>query len=445
MNSFSFQSWATSLLLSICVVQCFATVNSESEYIGSPASRIRHVFLIVLENKDFTDTFGTSIQDPYLRETLVPQGALLTQYFGTGHFSLDNYIALLSGQAPTQDTAKDCASDSATDAANYNDVQEIGKTADGQVIARSGCIYPMHVKTLVNQLAVAGFTWKAYMEDMGNNPARESTTCGHPRIGLGSDRTMSAEPPSASVPLGDAYTTRHNPFMYFHSVINSPDCRRGVVNLEHLQGDLSHVDTTPNFSFITPNLCHDGHDGAGTGAPGTRCANGESGGLASADAFLKVWVPRILHSSAYQKDGLLIITFDEGNYAVTERKDASGSQTIVEVTFPGAACCGQQPGPNLGGLWPGMLVPTDTPSRLVRVVVNGYGGDRIGALLLSPFIRRGSTSDTPYNHYALLRSLEEIFGLPDHLGYAADNPKRGYRLNILGTDGRIFSPGGSGN
>ena len=56
--------------------------------------------MIVLENKNYSDTFGTSTQDPYLQKTLVPMGALLSQYYGTGHVSLDNYISMISGQAP---------------------------------------------------------------------------------------------------------------------------------------------------------------------------------------------------------------------------------------------------------------------------------------------------------------------------------------------------------
>ncbi len=47
----------------------------------------------------------------------------------------------------------------------------------------------------------------------------------------------------------------------------------------------------------------------------------------------------------------------------------------------------------------------------------GPGGGRIGAVLLSPYIRPGTVSTRPYNHYALLRSVEDIFGL-DHLGFA---------------------------
>jgi hypothetical protein len=38
-------------------------------------------------------------------------------------------------------------------------------------------------------------------------------------------------------------------------------------------------------------------------------------------------------------------------------------------------------------------------------------------VLLSRFIRPGTVTDVPYNHYSFLRSVEDIFGLP-HLGYA---------------------------
>jgi phospholipase C len=59
---------------------------------------VKHVFLIILENKTFSNTFGTSTQDPYLQKTLVRMGGLLTQYYGSSHVSLDNYISIIRGQ-----------------------------------------------------------------------------------------------------------------------------------------------------------------------------------------------------------------------------------------------------------------------------------------------------------------------------------------------------------
>ena len=68
--------------------------------------------------------------------------------------------------------------------------------------------------TLANQLNADGLTWKGYEEDMGNIPTRESATCGHPTVG-GSDGTSTAV-------AGDGYASRHDPFVYFHSIIDTP-------------------------------------------------------------------------------------------------------------------------------------------------------------------------------------------------------------------------------
>ncbi|HEY2419697.1 MAG TPA: alkaline phosphatase family protein [Steroidobacteraceae bacterium] len=406
--------------------------------VSTAAARIRHVLVIVLENKSFDNTFGDSTQDPYLRNTLVPMGALLTQYYGTGHVSLDNYISMISGQAPTPDTEEDCLPGLNAGATNYNDVVQTGTTPDGQVIASGGCIYPAGVKTLADQFSAKGLRWRGYMQDMGNDPAREPKVCGHPPIGIGTDRASAAEAPSSAVPSGDAYATRHNPFMYFHSIIDSSSCATNVVNLEQLSADLADIARTPNFAFITPNLCDDGHDGSGTGAEGTTCANGKPGGLTSADAFLKRWVPIILASPAYQRDGLLIITFDESNYTQSVHDNPSTGQTIIDITFTGSTCCGQLPGPNIRANRPGRLKVVNTATKVVNIVFDGYGGDRIGAVLLSPFVMPGSRSSVAYNHYSLLKSLEDIFGLGTHLGYAADNPRTGYHLDTIGEDVSVF-------
>lgn len=398
------------------------------------AADIKHVFVIVLENKSYSDTFGSSTQDPYLQQTLVPEGALLTQYYGTGHVSLDNYISMVSGQASTTDTQFDCLPQSSGLSGQYIDVVQTGTTPDGQVIASGGCVYPASVKSLPNQLDAVGLTWKGYMEDMGNDPSREAATCGHPPLN-GTDLTNAAEAPSSAVPDGDQYATRHDPFMYFHSIIDSSECDSNVVNLKKLDTDLQTVATTPNFSFITPNLCNDGHDGDGTGAAGKGCVNGDPGGLTSADNFLKTWVPKIMASPAYQQDGLIVITFDEGNYTLQSSTDPSSGQQTINIVFEGQRCCDQQPGPNITRPLTENLV--NTSSMVENIVYKDFGGDQIGAVLLSPFIKPGSTSSIAYNHYSLLRSLEDIYGV-SHLGYAADIPSINYTLQTIGDDSNVF-------
>ena len=318
----------------------------------------QHVFVIVLENQDADTTFGPASPAPYLAHTLPAQGAFVPNYYGIGHNSLDNYLAMVSGQAPTTATQGDCPV--------FTDVLPGLPAPDGQVTGQ-GCVYPASVKTVAEQLEARGLAWKGYMEDMGNDPARDNgTTCAHPAIGT-PDRTQQA---SAT----DQYATRHNPFVYFHAIIDRPACAQRDVPLSGLSGDLASAKTTPNLSFIVPDLCHDGHDAT--------CADGGPGGLAAADAFLREWVPRITGSAAYRRDGLLAIVFDEAE------NDSS-------------ACCGELPGPN-----------TPQPG------IDGPGGGRTGAVLLSPAITPGTTLTPAYNHYSLLRSLEDWFGLAA-LGYAS--------------------------
>lgn len=358
---------------------------------------IDHVFVIVLENQGYAATFGPGSRAPYLGRTLARRGVLLTQYYATGHFSLDNYLAMLSGQAATPETRDDCET--------FVEFVSTGTTPDGQAIGR-GCVYPASVKTLPDQLDALHRTWRGYMEDMGNDPARDARSCAHPALGA-VDPTQAAEAPSARVPAGDQYAVRHNPFVYFHSIIDSPACAANVVNLEQLRRDLAARRSTPNFAFISPNLCHDGHD-----AP---CRNGEAGGLASADAFLRDWVPRILASPAYRHGGLLVITFDEGE-AEVEPKPGGGKL----VTYAGEKCCQQRPGPNLAPF------PQTAQDGEDTVRFEDYGGDRVGAVLLSPFLKGGVLSKTPFNHYSLLKTLEDLFGTDGHLGYAGQPGLAGF-------------------
>lgn len=210
---------------------------------ASAAPPIRHVWVIVLENKGYATTFGPQTAAPYLARDLPAQGALLTQYYGIGHVSNDNYIAMVSGQAPNPQSQSDCQ--------QYTDFLPGTIGPNGQAIGQ-GCIFPNSVKTVADQLSAKGLTWRGYMGDMGNDPSRESATCGHPAVGS-TDKTQTAT-------ATDGYATRHDPFVYFHSVIDSPVCATNVVSLTPLASDLATEQTTPNFSFISPSLCDDGHD-----------------------------------------------------------------------------------------------------------------------------------------------------------------------------------------
>ena len=332
---------------------------------------IKHVWVIELENEGYTQSFGNPSADPYLAKTLPSMGALLKQYYAIGHDSLDNYNAQVTGQAPDTQTQNDCGVWTVFKPANH--IQKPFNQLVG-----NGCVYPKSIPTLGNQLSGAHLSWAAYLQDMGNSPARDHTTmtkqgpaCGHPVVGK-ADHTEGAT-------AADQYASRHEGFMYFESVIsNRAFCEAHILSFQPLLKDLSKASTTPAFSWLSPNLCMDGHD-----AP---CADGDPGGLTEINGFLQIWVPQILNSPAYKQGGLLLVTFDEGSTS--------------------SACCGETSG------------KSPSHPNVAKPGINGPGGGLVGLVALSPFIKPRTVSTVKYNHYSMLRTIEDIFGL-SHLGDAA--------------------------
>ena len=179
---------------------------------GTPVGGIKHVWLIILENKSYDETFTGLNQNSYLWQTLPQQGALLTNYYGTGHFSMDNYISLVSGQGPSYGVQDDCSTtanmtnansgiitngtvgtgtdtDGTTDGSgtNTNPPNPTGSANGnyGQLLVHggvdatlnnNGCVYPTDVATLFNQYNAAGVSWKAYAQDLGGAQPVGSTT-----------------------------------------------------------------------------------------------------------------------------------------------------------------------------------------------------------------------------------------------------------------------------
>jgi len=346
-------------------------------------SQIKHVWVIDLENKGYTQSFGQPSADPYLARTLRSEGALLTNYFAIGHNSAANYIAQISGQAPNLLTQVDCPL--------WVPLPDVTVSPYHQILGpEGGCVFPDSAQTLGNQLSSAKLSWKAYLEDMGNDPARDRTVstaqgpaCGHPGT-FGIDHTQNAE-------KTDQFSVRHDGFMFFRSVTaNAAYCAAHVLSLRPLAADLSAAAKTPAFSWISPNMCDDGHD-----AP---CVTGAPGGLTQIDKFLARWVPAIMASPAYRVGGLILITFDEGN--------------------TDAACCGESSGFNSSH--PNTPLPG----------LGGPGGGDVGMVALSPFIKPGTVSKVAYNHYSMLRTVEDIFGL-SHLGDAAMAAVKSFGLDVF--------------
>ncbi len=311
------------------------------------AGRIKHVFVLTLSSPGYEETFGEQSQMPYLSETLRPQGELLSRYSLLDREALPNYIAAASGQPPNRLTRSGCPV--------YKEFSNGAKLDSKGRVVGVGCVYPVDALSLGDQFSSGGYVWHAYMEDMANEfgPAN----CVHP------------DSNGPNKPERGGYSANRNPFVYFHSLLDLGDCAINDVPLTDLRADIRKVDTTPNYSFISPNLCNVGVAG--------QCADGQPDGAAAADAFLQTWVPKITKSPAFKKDGLLVITFGD-------------------VDSPAG---------------------TKDPTR-------------VGALLLSPFVSTKTTLGARLDPYALLRTTEDLFGLA-HLAEAGSAKTKSFAAPLL--------------
>jgi len=422
-----------------------ATATPDESADGTPV--IKHVFLILLSGQGYDQAFGPKSAAKYLTGTLVEKGELIPDYYAVTQGELANEIALVSGQGPTHATAADCPT--------YADVTPGTAGADGQV-AGDGCVYPPATQTLADQLAAKKLTWKAYVEDVGaGSAAGDTPSCRHPAPG--------AADGEASPRSGDGYVTWRNPFVYFHSLLDGGSCVSDDVGLDQLAFDVASPDSTPSFSLIVPNRCHDGST--------TPCAPGAPAGMAAADAFLKTTVTQIMGSKGYADDGLIAITSAQApqtgaaadsssccnqpsypNLAVSataaaavETPTATATATPTETPTPTptatatatatptatptptptatpaptdtpAPTPGATPAPSATAA---PASPAATPTATPGSAAPSPGGGKVGLLLISSAVKAGSSVDVGmFNHYSLLASIEDIFGL-SHLGYAA--------------------------
>lgn len=418
---------------------------------GNGPKRPGHVWTIILENKSYEATFTGLNQNSYLWKTLPGYGELLRQYYGTGHYSLDNYISAVSGQSPAPDNMDDCP--------QYKDITPGTAAADGQTLAPHGCVYPKRVKTLFNQLDDRHVPWKVYAQDMGNDDKRELPyQCGIPGNPAGSG----VPDPGGATPK-DQYVAKHNPAVWFHSVIDNPkDCARvvplngrpaqaGHSALTGLAQDLKKESTTPRFNWITPNNCSDAHDATCKGDNLSGDPKNHQGGLYAADKFLEKVVPQIMSSPAFQHDGMIQIIFDEAVPPYKMYGDSIGDytgnadpklNTPTDTAQSIVACCNELPGPN-----------TAQPGHQLYGQDTTPGGGITGSVVISRFVRPGSISDQPYNHYSWLRSMEDLFDIRHggtdghgHLGYAAADGLRPFGADVYNNpSGRALPPAPSGS
>ena len=304
----------------------------------------KHVVVLTEENEAAATTFAPDSPAVFLK-SLRGRGVFIPNYYGVGHASLDNYIAMVSGQVLQPATAADCGG-----------------------LSLYICVQlqtPQGGRSYADQLEQSHQSWKSYQDGT-------TTPCFHAHYAAGD---MSPDPyQGASTTGARNYADRHNPFIYFADVIgNQSRCEAHQRPFSDLSKDLAN-NSLPAFSFITPDTCNDGHDNP--------CAGRNVGGLTTADAFLKANVPALIDYLAAH-DGLLIVNFDEGGTPSSAQDAATNPRDYT------CASCAS------GGI-----------------------GGRTGAILISPRLPQGTTVTASYDHYSLLRTLEDAFGITEHLGRA---------------------------
>lgn len=312
-----------------------------------PLPEVKHLFVIMLGENGFEESFGPTSPAPYLAKTLPEQGELLTNYYGVAKGKLANQVALLSGQGPTEELAAECPSPTPVDITPGTiraDTEATTKQVEG-----NGCVFPAAVETLPGQLEEKKLEWKAYVQE---------AVPGTP------------DPPYCARPFG-----------LFHSILDDPECVGHVPGLPQLAKDLKAEKTTPTLSYILPNRCHEGSV--------EPCAEGQPTGPVAAEPFLKEVVPEIVASKAYKEGGLLVIT------------SAQAPQT--GATPDASACCGNPEYPNLAPL------PAEVPVEGVKKT--GGGGRVGLLLLSSFVKPGTVNETTVANHFTLLLTIEELFEL----------------------------------
>jgi phospholipase C len=222
---------------------------------------------------------------------------------------------------------------------------------------------------IVDQLEAARISWTAYMESM-------------PSVGF----LGAYYPPDENQAF---YVARHNPFLLYADVRNNPERLQHDVPLTQLDADLA-AGKLAQFVWISPNVCRDMH-GSPDECPFTNDAKLRMDG----DAFVGEWVAKIVASPAWTKNSVIFVMTDETDF---NGNPATGGWLSA------AACC-------------------NSPVVLKGATFFPAGGQYGGGL--SPFVaigdpvKPGYISQTPLNHYAVLRTIEESFGMP-LLGMASD-------------------------
>jgi phosphatidylinositol-3-phosphatase len=336
---------------------------------GGDGSSVKRIFVIMLENHSQSTVIGDT-NAPFISSLASTYGEA-TNYYGVTHPSQPNYVAAITGQLDITRMNDN--------AANHYD-------------------WP----NLVDQLESHGRTWGAYMDTL---PYTGYTGAIYP------DAT--AFPPSGAA----LYTNKHNPFVLMDDIRSNPGRLAQIKPYTDLASDLNSPNA-PDFVWISPNQCNDMHGGVYSTVPGhaeTPCPYGntvddanDSALKAKADAFVAGAVGTIRSSRAWSGNSVIMILTDEADF--------DGSATSTDLWADVSGCC-DSPGYGSAPGLPEGYVLVDNGSH---PWTGPFGGGKVPAIVVTRNGPTGAVDATPYNHYSLLRTVEQVWGL-GYLGYAADS------------------------
>ncbi len=356
--------------LSLIVVASVGPVVARSNHSAkasneSANAELKHIFVIMLENHSQSSVID-DVNAPFITSLAHTYG-MAANYYGVTHPSLPNYVAAISGSNWFVND---------DNPANLFD----------------------HTN-LVDQLEASHHSWAAYMETM-------------PSAGFTGDQY----PADAAL-----YVNKHNPFVLFDNIRNNPKRMAKVKPYTSFATDLARGKVA-DFVWISPNQCHDMHGGvyttvAGEAIDGAPCPYGsakddpnDAALKQKADDFVKGAVQAIMHSKAWTGNSAIFIATDENDYTGNTSTDGWEST---------AWCCDS---PILPDGYQ-FLTSHGVPDGNVWHGQNGdfhYGGGLIPAIVIARHGVRHYVSDQPYNHYSLLRTIEENWHL-GFLGNASDS------------------------
>jgi hypothetical protein len=324
----------------------------------------------MMENHSYSEVIGNTADAPYLNQLATTYG-VATHYYGVTHPSLPNYLAAISGDF--QGIWDDCAAGQTVTCAPEEFVPTSGDNTSMQLLtpaevtSATATAHWFAGANLVDQLETKGLTWKAYMQSI---PSVGSTVVVSPTL----------VPDGGDAGVGySIYVQKHDPFMYFSDIRNSTSRMNLIVPDTQLATDLASASTTPNFVWVSPDSCHDMHGASSAAAAAVNipsCAYPASGldhgAITLGDNYVKSTVMAIMASAAWQENSVIVIPWDEDDYAGY------------------AGCCDSPTGAD-GGI---------------------LGGANAPLIVITSKNAKHQSVDTPFNHYSLLATIEQLWGLP---------------------------------